>query len=88
MARAADFVLFDASVPEWQPLYNPVSNLVYSATGNTVKHVYVAGEQVVRDGRAVRIDYAALLREVGRAGERITTRLGSRKLTKLAWPVE
>ena len=38
--------------PEWLPLYNPVSNLVYSATGNTVSDVFVAGEQVVRDGHA------------------------------------
>jgi 5-methylthioadenosine/S-adenosylhomocysteine deaminase len=88
IGKAADFVLFDASVPEWQPLYNPVSNLVYSATGNTVQHVYVDGEQVVRDGRMVRIDERELLREVARAGGRIMERLGSRKLTKLRWPVE
>ena len=88
VGKAADFVLFDATVPEWQPLYNPVSNLVYSVTGNTVKDVYIGGEQVVRDGRTVHIDEAALMREVARAGERITSRLGSTKLTKLRWPVE
>ena len=88
VGKAADFVLFDATLPEWQPLYNPVSNLVYSATGNTAKHVYVGGEQVVRDGRLVRIDETDLLREVAKAAERITGRLGSRKLTKLQWPVE
>jgi cytosine/adenosine deaminase-related metal-dependent hydrolase len=88
VGKAADFVLFDATLPEWQPLYNPVSNLVYSATGNTAKHVYVQGEQVVRDGRLVRIDEPELLREVGKAAERITSRLGARKLTKLQWPVE
>jgi 5-methylthioadenosine/S-adenosylhomocysteine deaminase len=88
VGKEADFVLFDATVPEWQPLYNPVSNLVYSATGNTVKHVYIAGEQVVRDGHVVRINESELLREVTKAGERITGRLGSKKLTKLRWPVE
>jgi len=88
VGKAADFVLFDATVPEWQPLYNPVSNLVYSATGNTVKDVYIGGEQVVREGRVVRIDETALLHEVAAAGERIIGRLGSRKLTKLQWPVE
>jgi 5-methylthioadenosine/S-adenosylhomocysteine deaminase len=46
VGKEADFVLFDASQPEWQPLYNPVSNLVYSATGSSVKHVFIAGEQV------------------------------------------
>jgi 5-methylthioadenosine/S-adenosylhomocysteine deaminase len=88
VGKEADFVLFDATVPEWQPLYNPVSNLVYSATGNTVKHVFVGGEQVVRDGRLTRVDYDALLLEVASACERITGRLDMKKLTKLRWPVE
>jgi 5-methylthioadenosine/S-adenosylhomocysteine deaminase len=88
VGKEADFVLFDATVPEWQPLYNPVSNLVYSATGNTVKHVFVGGEQVVRDGRLTRVDYDALLLEVASACERITGRLDLKKLTKLRWPVE
>ena len=81
-------MLFDTTASEWQPLYNPVSNLVYSATGNTVKHVFVAGEQVVRDGRLTRVDEAALMREVQAAGRRITSRLDMKKVMKLRWPVE
>lgn len=88
VGKEADFVLFDATVSEWQPLYNPVSNLVYSATGNTVKHVFVGGEQVVRDGRLVRIDQDEVMREVVKAGERITGRLNMKKVMKLQWPVE
>ena len=34
VGKAADIVLFDTLRPEWQPLINPVSNLVYSATGD------------------------------------------------------
>lgn len=86
--KEADFVLFDASVPEWQPLYNPVSNLVYSATGNTVKHVFIAGEQVVRDGRLVRVDQDEWMREVAKAAGRISGRLDMKKMLKLRWPVE
>jgi 5-methylthioadenosine/S-adenosylhomocysteine deaminase len=86
--KEADFVLFDARVPEWQPLYNPVSNLVYSATGNTVKHVFIAGEQVVRDGRSTRVDEDALMREVAAAAGRIAERLDLAKMIKLRWPVE
>jgi 5-methylthioadenosine/S-adenosylhomocysteine deaminase len=86
--READFVLFDATVPEWQPLYNPVSNLVYSATGNTAKHVFVGGEQVVRDGRLTRIDQDEVVREAARAGARITGRLNMKKVMKLRWPVQ
>ena len=88
VGKAADFVLFDGTVSEWQPLYNPVSNLVYSATGNTVKHVFVGGEQVVRDGRLTRIDQDALLREVEKSAMRIAGRLDMKKILKLRWPVE
>jgi cytosine/adenosine deaminase-related metal-dependent hydrolase len=87
VGKEADFALFDATASEWQPLYNPVSNLVYSATGNTVKHVFVGGEQVVRDGRLVRIDQDEVMREVVKAGERITGRLNMNKVMKLLWPV-
>ena len=88
VGKEADLVLFDATVSEWQPLYNPVSNLVYSATGNTVKHVFVAGEQVVRDGRLTRIDQDAVMREVGKTAQRIAARLDMKKIVKLQWPVE
>lgn len=88
MGKEADLVLFDATVSEWQPLYNPVSNLVYSATGNTVKHVFVGGEQVVRDGRLTRIDEGEVMREVVKAGGRITGRLDMGKVMKLLWPVQ
>jgi 5-methylthioadenosine/S-adenosylhomocysteine deaminase len=88
VGKEADLVLFDATVPEWLPLYNPVSNLVYSATGNTVKHVFVAGEQVVRDGRLTRVDEAALYQEVAKAAERVTGKLDMKKMVKMRWPVE
>lgn len=88
IGKEADLVLFDATVSEWQPLYNPVSNLVYSATGNTVKHVFVAGEQVVRDGRLTRIDQDVIMQEVGKTAARIAGRLDMKKINKLQWPVE
>ena len=34
VGKEADVVLFDTQRPEWQPLINPVANLVYSATGD------------------------------------------------------
>lgn len=88
VGKEADLVLFDATVSEWQPLYNPVSNLVYSATGNTVKHVFIGGEQVVRDGRLTRIDEQEVMREVARAAARISGRLDMKKVMKLRWPVQ
>ena len=62
--KEADIVLFDTNRPEWQPLINPVANLVYSATGDSVRDVFVMGEQVVADGHLTRIDEAKLFAEV------------------------
>lgn len=88
VGKDADLVLFDATVPEWQPLYNPVSNLVYSATGNTAKHVFVRGEQVVREGHLVNVDEQEVLRDVLAASQRIGARLDLEKIVKLRWPVQ
>ncbi len=88
IGKEADFVVFDATVSEWQPLFNPVSNLVYSATGNTVKHVFIAGEQMVRDGSLTRIDQDQLMAEVRKTAARIAGRLNMKKIVKLRWPVE
>ena len=88
LGKEADFVLFDATVPEWQPLYNPVSNLVYGATGNTVKHVWIAGEQVLRDGKLTKVDHDEIMRQVGITSQRIAGRLDMKKVVKLLWPVE
>jgi 5-methylthioadenosine/S-adenosylhomocysteine deaminase len=88
VGKDADLVLFDTSFPEWQPLYNPVSNLVYAATGNSVKHVLVAGEPVVRDGHLAKLDEGAILADVRATAGRIAGRLDMKKVMKLKWPVE
>jgi cytosine/adenosine deaminase-related metal-dependent hydrolase len=54
----ADFVMVDAAHPAMRPLYDPVRSLVYSAGERAVRHVFVDGRQVVRDGRTLAFDYA------------------------------
>ncbi len=85
--KEADLVLFDTRFPEWQPLYNPVSNLVYSATGSSVADVFVAGEPVVRNGRLTRVDEDEVLRLVRGTAARIAERIGGNALSSLRWPV-
>lgn len=88
VGKQADLVLFDTRRPEWQPLYNPVSNLVYSATGSSVATVMVAGETVVSDGRLTKIDEAAIYDEVPNAMARIGEKLDLAKMVTLRWPVQ
>jgi 5-methylthioadenosine/S-adenosylhomocysteine deaminase len=44
--------------PAMQPLYDPVRSMVYAAGERAVRHVFVGGQQVVRDGKALAFDYA------------------------------
>jgi 5-methylthioadenosine/S-adenosylhomocysteine deaminase len=57
---AADIVAFDLSDPAWLPLNGVASQLVYAETGRGLRHVWVGGRQVVRDGRCTSIDEKAI----------------------------
>ena len=87
IGKEADIVLFDTRRPEWQPLINPVANLVYSATGDSVRDVFVAGEQVVDGGRMTGIDEAKLYDEVPVAVSRFGRHLKLDEMVQLRWPV-
>lgn len=88
VGKRADLVLFDADAPAWVPLHNPVSNLVYSATGATVSTVFVDGERVVDEGRLTGLDEAELLAQVRDLLPEFTQRLELKPLTTALWPQE
>jgi len=48
----------DMAHPAMQPLYDPVRSMIYAAGERAIRHVFVDGRQVVRDGRALAFDYA------------------------------
>lgn len=61
---AADFIALDLDSPNLRPMYNPVSHVVYAATGAEVRLTVAAGRVLYRDGRFTTFDYPALLREI------------------------
>lgn len=87
VGKLADLVLFDADQPEWLPLFNPVSNLVYSAPGSTVHTVLVGGQVVVDGGHLTGVDEDKLREMVRTTGDRILGRLDQSKVISLRWPV-
>ncbi|GAA4550309.1 amidohydrolase family protein [Pseudonocardia xishanensis] len=86
IGKQADLVLFDATTPEWQPLFNPVSNLVYSATGSSVSTVLVGGRVVVEGGRLQLVDEAELQADLMHAIPDFAKRVGAESLTTDRWP--
>ncbi|HOM28970.1 MAG TPA: amidohydrolase [Deltaproteobacteria bacterium] len=69
--RPADITVLDGSSPNLVPVHNPVSHVVYAATGGNVKDVVIGGRVVVRDAKCVTIDEEALLRECRDIAKRI-----------------
>ncbi|MCM3289806.1 amidohydrolase [Paenibacillus sp. MER 180] len=59
----ADFVAVDIDQPHFLPHTDLVSHMVYSASAKDVKHVWVDGKQVVKNGECLTMDEERILRE-------------------------
>ena len=55
--KDADIVAIDLSRIETQPVYDPVSHIVYASSRNQVTHVWVAGKQLLNDRELLTINY-------------------------------
>lgn len=69
--KAADIVAIDLGRPDMQPVYNPVSHIVYAATRAHVRDVWVAGRQLVRGGDLTTLDANEVVREAKAWREKI-----------------
>ena len=59
--KAADLIAIDFGMLESQPLYDPVSHLVYCTTRHQVSHVWVNGCCLLDNRRLTTLDEAALI---------------------------
>jgi len=59
--KAADITAVYLGDPETQPLYHPVSQLVYSCGRDKVTNVWVAGKQLLKDRALTTIDEKSVL---------------------------
>jgi len=62
--KKADFIILDSHQAHFHPLYDPISHIVYSASGKDVLHVFINGEQVVKDGEVLTLDEEKVIFEV------------------------
>lgn len=49
IGKAADVIAIDLNDVNTQPVYHPISQLVYAVNSQQVKHVWVAGKQLLKD---------------------------------------
>lgn len=71
VGKSADIVAVDLGQPETQPVYHPVSQIVYAAGREQVKHVWVNGRQLLRNRALTSIDLDDVLSRAAAWRDRI-----------------
>lgn len=69
--KQADLIAVDLSGPATQPLYNPLSQLVYATSGAEVTHSWVAGRPLMSDRRLRTVDLTETLSKAREWAQRI-----------------
>ncbi len=49
VGKKADFIIVDIDQAHLYPMYNPISQLVYSASGHDIKDVFINGVEIVKN---------------------------------------
>jgi 5-methylthioadenosine/S-adenosylhomocysteine deaminase len=73
VGKRADLIVVNTHKPHLTPLYDPVSHLVYSASGSDVSHVIVDGRPVVRDGALLTFDWEGAAKSVRSLAKKIAS---------------
>ncbi len=85
VGKKADIALFDTQRPEWLPLLNPVSNLVYSASGDSCETVIIDGNPVMEGRKLLTINEGELIEKATSMAQSIGERAGLDGKSK--WPI-
>jgi 5-methylthioadenosine/S-adenosylhomocysteine deaminase len=77
VGKQADLIAVDLRGPETQPLYHPLSQLVYACNGSQVSHSWIAGELVMAQRQLTHIDLDALTLRINDWQQRIGAAAGA-----------
>jgi 5-methylthioadenosine/S-adenosylhomocysteine deaminase len=80
--KAADMIVIDLSGAGYSETPDVETVLVYSGSGRDVRHVWVAGEQLVRDRQLVRRDYADIRKTYSATYAEFWQRVADAKLSR------
>ncbi len=79
VGKQADIILVDTLRPHNVPMHDPVATLVYSAQGQDVTDVMVAGEILMRDSQITFIAEHELLNEIQARSEALSERVRAKR---------
>lgn len=72
VGKSADMVALDLNHVSTQPVYNPISQLIYSAGRQQVTDVWIEGTYRVKDGNLVSVNTEQILQKAAQWGKRIS----------------
>jgi 5-methylthioadenosine/S-adenosylhomocysteine deaminase len=61
--KEADLIAVDLNAPATQPVYNPISQLIYAAGRDQVQDSWIAGQHVLNRGRLTTVDSDIAIRQ-------------------------
>ena len=73
--KSADIIAVDFTDIAFQPMHNPLSQLIYAANGTQVSYTWIAGRCVYQDGRNTSLDVSALKTRVESWQKKIQSKL-------------
>ncbi len=62
--KAADLVAIDMAAINFQPMHDPVSQVVYASSGHQVSDVWISGKRLLDEGQFTQLDEVALRQRV------------------------
>ncbi len=71
LGKQADLAVFDLSGLAQQPVYDPVSQLIYASSRSCVEHLWVGGKQLLDGGRLTRLDEQRIIANARQWGRKI-----------------
>ncbi|MGR8940615.1 MAG: TRZ/ATZ family hydrolase [Gammaproteobacteria bacterium] len=71
--KSADVIAIDLSALETQPLYCPISQIVYAASRRQVSDVWVAGKRLLKRRELITIDLPSLIEKIGQWRQRLAS---------------
>jgi len=72
--KSADFIAIDLNRIETQPLYNPISQIVYACARDQVTHAWVNGKRLMKNRELLTLNQSLILQNVAHWQSRISNR--------------
>jgi len=87
VGKKADITILDILRPEWQPVHNPIANLVYCAHGGSADTVFVDGKCLMREKKVLTLNEFDLYEEAKDRAISLAKRAGLTEVAATIWPM-